>query len=662
MIIWLTVICYQVTGQSTLQPGNVAVLGFNTTGLTPSADNFAFILLADVEAGTQIKFTDNGWKSNNTFRTGEGILTWTAPSGGVTRSTVVSLYCDGTIISGPGTAVRTPNTDFNFNTKGDQIIIFQGTSAPYNFIFALTNNNEWQSDATDSHTSALPAGLTNGVNAIAIPKTGTTYNNNAVYDGCNPGGITSGTPEEILAAVTSPDYWTGSESTIVELPTCTFTVGGVIIQYITLNKMKIDWEDIDTGNEILLICKAGGEFTTATPSGDGSAYTANSDFSGGGTAFDGGKVVYKGSASDVTVTGLTEGVSYYFEAFGHVTGSSEWGVVQLSQPQSAIAKVQDVTDAAAANISPTNTAISVSWTAYSGPSADWWNGGTMIVYRTGGEVSWTATGTSSSYTVGQNLGSGNYVAWKGTSAAADFTGLTPNTSYYYKIFNNHASSWSAGVSVNAATTYNEMMVESNSVEITDGDDTPVTGDNTDFGNAIVSNTVTRTFKIKNTGNGPLSITGDPKVSLTGSSNFSVSVQPSATVAANNGETSFSIVFTPSSSGVKNASVSIANDDTNENPYNFNITGNGTVGLEFTPNQGPVGTIMTITGSGFSGGVTSVTVNGTAATDVTILSDTELKAKVGNSSTTGIVTVNRTVGGAQSSAGNFTVLLHAGECN
>ena len=53
---------------------------------------------------------------------------------------------------------------------------------------------------------------------------------------------------------------------------------------------------------------------TGTPSGNGSAYTANLSF-GSGTAFDGGYVVYKGSTSPQTVTNLTNGTLYYFKLF-----------------------------------------------------------------------------------------------------------------------------------------------------------------------------------------------------------------------------------------------------------------------------------------------------------------------------------------------------------
>ncbi|HMU47756.1 MAG TPA: T9SS type A sorting domain-containing protein [Chitinophagaceae bacterium] len=67
-------------------------------------------------------------------------------------------------------------------------------------------------------------------------------------------------------------------------------------------------------DEIMIVAKAGTPITGA-PTGDGSAYTADLDFLGAGTAFDGGKVVYKGTVSGQTVTNLTNGTTYYFKAF-----------------------------------------------------------------------------------------------------------------------------------------------------------------------------------------------------------------------------------------------------------------------------------------------------------------------------------------------------------
>jgi hypothetical protein len=118
------------------------------------------------------------------------------------------------------------------------------------------------------------------------------------------------------------------------------------------------------------------------------------------------------------------------------------------------------------------------------------------------------------------------------------------------------------------------------VFITEGT-TPVTAPEievtgtTDFGDVDLNDTASQTYTIENIGDGDLNLTGSPLVSIGGTnpSQFYVSQQPSTPVAPGS-STTFTVVFDPSSEGTKNATVSIANDDADENPFTFNITGNG----------------------------------------------------------------------------------------
>jgi HYDIN/CFA65/VesB-like, Ig-like domain len=122
----------------------------------------------------------------------------------------------------------------------------------------------------------------------------------------------------------------------------------------------------------------------------------------------------------------------------------------------------------------------------------------------------------------------------------------------------------------------EMDVRGNSLSIVDGDSTPSLSDNTDFGStALDGGTVSRTYTIYNLGGTNLNLTGVPKVSVSGShaADFSVTLQPSSPVAPG-GSTTFTVVFNPSALGIRTAALSIANDDPDENPYNFAIQGTG----------------------------------------------------------------------------------------
>jgi LPXTG-site transpeptidase (sortase) family protein len=136
----------------------------------------------------------------------------------------------------------------------------------------------------------------------------------------------------------------------------------------------------------------------------------------------------------------------------------------------------------------------------------------------------------------------------------------------------------------------EMDVQGNGISIADGDTTPSNVDDTDFGAAIVGgSTIAHTFTILNTGTGLLNLSDVPAVQITGDPDFSVTTQPSTPVASGGGSTIFVMRFDPSVLGLRTATVSIANNDTDENPYNFAIQGSG------------VDPTLTVAGAGNSSG-------------------------------------------------------------
>ena len=119
----------------------------------------------------------------------------------------------------------------------------------------------------------------------------------------------------------------------------------------------------------------------------------------------------------------------------------------------------------------------------------------------------------------------------------------------------------------------EINVLGNGTAISDGDTTPSGTDHTDFGNTDFPNgTVTRTFTIQNLGTASLTVNS---VTLSGvhAADFSVITQPASTVAAG-GTTSFQVRFTPGAVGTRTATLSVGNNDANENPYNFALQGTG----------------------------------------------------------------------------------------
>jgi hypothetical protein len=206
----------------------------------------------------------------------------------------------------------------------------------------------------------------------------------------------------------------------------------------------------------------------------------------------------------------------------------------------------------------------------------------------------------------------------------------------------------------------EMAVFGNGNEIIDGDVTPSVTDDTDFGSTLVGNTVSNIFTIQNTGVDPLLLTGtSPYVSISGANagDFSVSIIPSPSIAGS-GTTTFEITFQPSSLGLRTATLTIANNDGDENPYNFNIQGNGIVCTpstsisSITPTSGPVGTVVTINGTGFTT-ATSV-LFGSSTSSFTIVSNTVIEAVVPTNASTGNIFI-QDAGGCSLPFSSFTVI-------
>ncbi len=129
----------------------------------------------------------------------------------------------------------------------------------------------------------------------------------------------------------------------------------------------------------------------------------------------------------------------------------------------------------------------------------------------------------------------------------------------------------------------EIDVTGNGLSITNGDTTPSTSDGTAFGSTpTTGGTVSHIFTIHNTGEGNLSLAGTPAIVLTTGTHFTVTFQPASNLIASGNVITFEITFDPAATGTILDTVTIANNDLNENPYNFAISG---IGLNTPPLAG-----------------------------------------------------------------------------
>ncbi len=187
---------------------SVTVLDSNAAGLNPcdiafvayvsdNPDLFAFVTLVDLPSGVQISFTDNGWLAAGGFRTGEGTVVWTGPNEGVLAGTIVTFTDNvpdiGTASAG-GPAL---------SGSGDQLFAYQGDEADPSFLAGIQmNGSDWDADAIDTNTSALPPALSSEGALVIAPEV-----DNAVYT-----GITTGTVAQLKAAISDSANYTVSNT------------------------------------------------------------------------------------------------------------------------------------------------------------------------------------------------------------------------------------------------------------------------------------------------------------------------------------------------------------------------------------------------------------------------------------------------------------------
>ncbi|MBN1798849.1 MAG: choice-of-anchor D domain-containing protein [Spirochaetales bacterium] len=109
----------------------------------------------------------------------------------------------------------------------------------------------------------------------------------------------------------------------------------------------------------------------------------------------------------------------------------------------------------------------------------------------------------------------------------------------------------------------------------DGDDI-ISGSAFDFEDVQIGASPAVTFTIENLGMVDLNLDGVPDlVSFVGDAQFTVTADP-LTPVVSGGSTTFEITYTPTAEEINTATISIANDDSDEDPYTITLAGTGVV--------------------------------------------------------------------------------------
>lgn len=194
---------------------------------------------------------------------------------------------------------------------------------------------------------------------------------------------------------------------------------------------------------------------------DGETYTANAAFTSGTEIGTGNYVVYAGTDSIVTVTGLTANTEYHFAVYEYNGGAGVENYLTSSPAVADRFTLQNQpttasTDGVGSGI--TTTSMTISW--------DNGNGGEQfVVVRAGSSVNadpvdgetYTASTTFGS---GDELGTGNFIVYRGTAGTVTITGLDPNTTYYYEIFEVNGAGEASNYLTTPTLTGDEITLQS----------------------------------------------------------------------------------------------------------------------------------------------------------------------------------------------------------
>ncbi|TXK51323.1 choice-of-anchor D domain-containing protein [Pontibacter qinzhouensis] len=114
------------------------------------------------------------------------------------------------------------------------------------------------------------------------------------------------------------------------------------------------------------------------------------------------------------------------------------------------------------------------------------------------------------------------------------------------------------------------------INIKQGEASISTNGSFSFGSVNANTSQTYTFTVENLGGQTLNLTDSPIVALSGTnaSQFTVNTTTTSSTVAPGASTTFNVTFTPTSFGSKTATLSISNNDADENPYTINISGSG----------------------------------------------------------------------------------------
>ena len=252
---------------------------------------------------------------------------------GTTSVRIDDIILKGTVSSTPTLSVSTSSLSAFSSTVAGQ----NSTSQTFNLSGSNFTNASGNITVTAPNTDFQVSSDNISFGATAtIPYTANALATTAVYarftpqsEGAKSGNITFSDPGGVTTLPTVALSGTG-------VAPC--TTPSVVTSFSGTNgntQSVLTWTNGLCFDEILVIARASSA-VAATPSGDGSAYTANAAFGSGTDVGSSQFVVYKGTGTTQTVTSLTNGTTYHFAVYTRLGTTWSAAVAANATPETPI--------------------------------------------------------------------------------------------------------------------------------------------------------------------------------------------------------------------------------------------------------------------------------------------------------------------------------------
>lgn len=328
-------------GQTTLSAGDIVIIAINGDTDATYGRGFSFMPLVNLEAGTEIYFTDYGWSDvAGSFITSTAVsdvfVKYTVPAGGISAGTIIRNASNSTTNFTFYYAYGSSTFDY-VNLVGvsasDEVLAFQGSIASPTFIFAVsyvsTTNvaSGWATSVPTSGVSsgtgsALPGSGNASVIDLVDDVTALSFNQVAsANDNCAYTGPTTATDKAgWQARISNYSNWTFNDATPIPTPpTGSYSVTG-------------------TSTAPTVTTQAVSSIAVTTATGNGNITSLGSPnptehgvcWNTGGTPTTSNSKTTQGAASATgaftsSFTGLSANTTYYVRAYATNTAGTSYG-------------------------------------------------------------------------------------------------------------------------------------------------------------------------------------------------------------------------------------------------------------------------------------------------------------------------------------------------